>query len=313
MSPRCLGASWLVRASEHAPLRLVRERRPDLLAGDDVLVAVADRARLQRREVGARLRLGEALAPDLVGRQDRREEALLLLLGAVGDDGRAAHRRGPSTFAICGARARAISSKKIACSIERRAGAAVLGRPGQAGPAAVVELASATRAGTRTPPRRRPARGRGGCSRSSRERSRGTPRSAGDSVRSMRLRTLSAPGVTGAPGCERDAAEDQHEAADRRDRDRLVEEDRAVEQRDARREVADERGAARADLGDQLVEDDERERGADDAERDQGGDRAEAGRLGRASWRSPAAASTATRRDARRTTSASRPGVRSGP
>ena len=45
----------LVRArDEHAPLGVVRERRPDLLARDDPLVAVAHRARLQRREVRAR-------------------------------------------------------------------------------------------------------------------------------------------------------------------------------------------------------------------------------------------------------------------
>ena len=64
-------------------------------------------------------------------------------------------------LATRGARARAISSKKIACSICVAPRAAVLGRPGEAGPAALVELAL-PRGGTRTKPRRPPARGRGG-------------------------------------------------------------------------------------------------------------------------------------------------------
>jgi hypothetical protein len=45
----------------------VRERRPDLLAVDDVDVAAALGARAGGREVGAGIRLREALAPDLVG------------------------------------------------------------------------------------------------------------------------------------------------------------------------------------------------------------------------------------------------------
>ena len=43
----------------------VRQRGPDLLAVHDVLVAVACGAGLQRREVAARFRLAEQLAPDL--------------------------------------------------------------------------------------------------------------------------------------------------------------------------------------------------------------------------------------------------------
>ena len=78
--PAVLGRVRVGAREQHAPLGLVRERRPHLLAGDDVLVALEHRARLQRGEVGARLGLGEALAPHLVGRQDRREEALLLVV-----------------------------------------------------------------------------------------------------------------------------------------------------------------------------------------------------------------------------------------
>jgi len=47
--------------------------------------------RLDAGQVGARRGLGEELAPDLVAVQHRAEVALLLLLGAVGDDRRAEH------------------------------------------------------------------------------------------------------------------------------------------------------------------------------------------------------------------------------
>ena len=52
------------------------------------------RARLHGRQVRARRRLGEQLAPDLVAVQQRPEVALLLLVGAVGDDRRAEHPDG---------------------------------------------------------------------------------------------------------------------------------------------------------------------------------------------------------------------------
>ena len=93
---------------EHAPLGVVGEGGPHLLAGHHPLAVVLDRLGLQRREVGARVGLREPLAPDLLAREDRLDEALLLLLGPVGDDGRPAHgepedvrgrggvRRGPS-------------------------------------------------------------------------------------------------------------------------------------------------------------------------------------------------------------------------
>src|SRR4029079_16704456 len=64
-------------------------RDPDLLSVDDVLVAVAHRGRAQVGEVGTGLRLAEALAPVLVGRQDAGQPPLLLLLGAPRDDHRA--------------------------------------------------------------------------------------------------------------------------------------------------------------------------------------------------------------------------------
>jgi hypothetical protein len=64
----------------------VRERRPDLLAGDDPLVAVALGPRLEVGEVGAGFGLRVALAPQFLTRGDLRQEPPLLLLGAVVQD-----------------------------------------------------------------------------------------------------------------------------------------------------------------------------------------------------------------------------------
>ncbi len=52
---------------EHAPLRDVGQRRPHLLPVDDVVIAGVLGARLQAGKVAARVRLAEALAPDLLG------------------------------------------------------------------------------------------------------------------------------------------------------------------------------------------------------------------------------------------------------
>ena len=54
--PSCFGASGSVRAMRMPNLRVLRERRPDLLPVDHLLVAVAHRARAERRQVGARAR-----------------------------------------------------------------------------------------------------------------------------------------------------------------------------------------------------------------------------------------------------------------
>ena len=75
-----------------APARELRVRRPHLLTREQPAVVDAHGARLQRREVGAGVGLAEQLAPDLVGGEDRRQPALLLLVGAVREQRRA--RRG---------------------------------------------------------------------------------------------------------------------------------------------------------------------------------------------------------------------------
>ncbi len=64
------------------------QRGVDLLAVDDVLVAVADRTGLERGQVGTRLRFGVPDAEVDVAGQDLREEEVLLLLGPELHDGR---------------------------------------------------------------------------------------------------------------------------------------------------------------------------------------------------------------------------------
>ena len=134
-----LGGVGVGAGDEHAPLRELGQGRPDLLPGDDPFVAVLDGAGLQRGEVGARLGLREALAPDLVGVEDRLQVALLLLVGAVGDDHRAAHRQAEHV-----GRARRLQARGLADEDRlldhRRAAAAVLLRPGDAGPTGLVQL-----------------------------------------------------------------------------------------------------------------------------------------------------------------------------
>src|SRR3954451_15584366 len=133
--PRRLGVG---AGDEHAPLRVVGERRPHLLAGHDPLVAVAHRARLQRREVRAGLGLREALAPDLVGAEDRLEAAALLVLGTVRDDGRPAHREAEDVDGARRLRARELLVVDRLLD-ERRPAPAVLLRPGHAGPPVLVQ------------------------------------------------------------------------------------------------------------------------------------------------------------------------------
>src|SRR5690606_11270746 len=71
---------------QHAPARPVRRRRPDLLAGDDPLVAVPHRPGREAREVRPGARLAEELAPHLVAPEHRSQEPLTLLLGPVDQD-----------------------------------------------------------------------------------------------------------------------------------------------------------------------------------------------------------------------------------
>src|SRR5262249_28672186 len=67
----------------------VSEARPDLLSGDDEVVAVDLGARLERRQIGAGVGLREALAPHHVAAQDARQMVRLLLVAAARDERRA--------------------------------------------------------------------------------------------------------------------------------------------------------------------------------------------------------------------------------
>ena len=81
--------SRLGAAHHEAPVGLVGQRRPHLLAGHHPLVAVELGLGLHVGQVAAGVGLGVALAPQLLAGHDGREEAGLLLGGAVLDDGRA--------------------------------------------------------------------------------------------------------------------------------------------------------------------------------------------------------------------------------
>ena len=65
----------------------LRGRNPDLLAVDDIFVALAHRARLQLRGVEAGVGFGHGKTGPLRTRDDRRQHPLALLLGAEHDDG----------------------------------------------------------------------------------------------------------------------------------------------------------------------------------------------------------------------------------
>ena len=73
------------------PVGVVRVGGPDLLAGDDVVVAVALGAGLQRGEVRSGVRLGITLAPADQAGSDFRQMLLLLRLVAVFQQRRSEH------------------------------------------------------------------------------------------------------------------------------------------------------------------------------------------------------------------------------
>jgi hypothetical protein len=115
------------------------ERCPHLLARHHPLVAVADGAGLQRRKVRARVGLREPLAPDLVGGQDRRQVAVLLLLGPVRDHHRAAHCQ-PEDVGHLGSLGADDLLVEDRLLDERRAASAVLLGPGEPRPPGLEQL-----------------------------------------------------------------------------------------------------------------------------------------------------------------------------
>ena len=82
-----------IRAREEkAPLRLVRRRRPYLLAVDHPLVAALVGARHGAGQIRARARLAEQLTPGVLAGQDALQVLLLMEIGAVRQDGRGGQR-----------------------------------------------------------------------------------------------------------------------------------------------------------------------------------------------------------------------------
>ena len=153
-----LGLVGVGARDEHPPTGDVRERGPHLLAVDDPLVTVADGPGREARDVGAGAGLAEELAPDLLVRRARPEEALLLLLRAPREQRRAAHADADDVEGPW----RLVAGQHVVHVLrlpgaQRQAGA-VLGRPRRGGVARLAhELAPRRRSRGRgaTPSRRR--------------------------------------------------------------------------------------------------------------------------------------------------------------
>ena len=138
--PRCGGASGSVRASTAHQLAYCAPRRPRLLAVDHEVVAAVLRARAQRREIRAGIRLGEALAPDVVAAEDPLEVRGLLLGRSLGHDRRADDLEPDLADQRRRARPRELLVGDDLLH-QRRAAAAVLGRPGEIDEPRLVQLA----------------------------------------------------------------------------------------------------------------------------------------------------------------------------
>ena len=135
---RCVGVG---ANQDEDPVGRGRVRRPDLLAVDHVLLAVANGCSLQRCEVGAGVGLGESLRPEHVTLGDLVEEEILLFLRP----GRHDRRADPVDIHVL--RAAWLPDRPHLLRQDGRLpgglpAAAVLGRPRGRKPAALGELAS---------------------------------------------------------------------------------------------------------------------------------------------------------------------------
>ncbi|MEZ4480508.1 MAG: hypothetical protein R3B97_05040 [Dehalococcoidia bacterium] len=81
-----LGRIGVRTGDEDAHIGAVCAGRPDLLAVDDVVVAIADCAGLERGEIGSGAGLTEELTPGIFAAEDAMEVAVFLLLRAVDHD-----------------------------------------------------------------------------------------------------------------------------------------------------------------------------------------------------------------------------------
>ena len=139
--PLVLGGVRVGARHEHAPLGLVGQRGPHLLAGDHPLAVGLHRLRLERRQVRARTparRSPGTRSPRRRG-SARGSAASALRCRGRSPPGRPSPAR--ARWRWTGALARAISSPKMACSISVAPRAAVLLRPRQPRVARRVQLA----------------------------------------------------------------------------------------------------------------------------------------------------------------------------
>ena len=83
LMPLCFGALGIGTHEAHAPVGVMRARRPHLLAVHNELVADELGARLQAGEVAAGAGLAHAETPRDLGAQRRKQEAFLLLRRSV--------------------------------------------------------------------------------------------------------------------------------------------------------------------------------------------------------------------------------------
>ncbi len=86
-----LGLVGVGPGDQQCPGGDVSRGRPYFLAVDDPPVTVTDCPRRQIRQVRSGAWLAEQLAPDLLARPQRPQPALLLLVGAIGQDRRGGH------------------------------------------------------------------------------------------------------------------------------------------------------------------------------------------------------------------------------
>ena len=87
--PRCAAARRLGAGQAEPPGRELGVGGPHLAPGHQVAPLDRDGRGRERGQVAARLGLAEELAPELLGREDGRQVAQALVLGAVGQQGRA--------------------------------------------------------------------------------------------------------------------------------------------------------------------------------------------------------------------------------
>ncbi len=88
-----LGGGRVGADQQHAPVSDMPQRGPHLLTVNHEFVAIQRRTGVERGQIRAGARFGEALAPDLLAGQDFLDETALLLFGAVLENSRSAHRQ----------------------------------------------------------------------------------------------------------------------------------------------------------------------------------------------------------------------------